>query len=142
MTPFSVKLRSLRESRGVLQKSLSISLGVGPTYLSALEKGRKQPPRNAEFFEKLRQCLQLSNDELQELQNTAIATEKLGPLAVGTSSLQLEVALHFAVCLRRIPPGQLRVITAILETIEPQPKRFQFGTSGIDQDKEHSMNNH
>lgn len=135
MTPFSVKLRSLRESRGLLQKSLSFSLGVDAAYLSALEKGRKQPPQNEEFFEKLKECLQLSNDELQELQNIAVATEKLGTLAIGTSSLQLEVGLYFAACLRWIPPRQLRAITAILETIDPQPERFNFGGSEINQER-------
>ncbi len=135
MNPFSAKLRSLRDSRGLLQKSLSISLGVSATYLSALEKGRKQPPQNKEFFEKLRQCLQLSNDELQELQNIAVATEKLGPLAIGTSSMQLELGLYFAACLRSIPPKQIRAITAILETIDPQPEKFHLGDSVIEQER-------
>lgn len=139
MNPFSVKLRSLRDSRGQRQNILARLLGVDPTYLSALEHGRKIPPQNLEFFEKLRQCLQLSNDELQELQNLAIATEMLGPLANGASPLQLEVALYFSACLQQIPPGQLRAITAILETIEPQPKRFNFGGNWVDQKKENSM---
>lgn len=122
MTPFSIKLRALRESRGVLQKSLAIALGVGPTYLSALEQGRKAPPHNVDFFEKLQRCLELSGDELSELRSLAAATETLGPLAVGTSPMQLEVAVDFASRLTWLQPKQLRAIKAILDMAEPPSK--------------------
>lgn len=122
MTPFSIKLRTLRESRGVLQKSLAINLGVGPTYLSALEKGRKAPPSNIDFYGSLRHCLQLSDEEFEELQRLGSATETLGPLAVGASPLQLEVAVDFASRLKWLQPKHLRAIKAILEMAEPPSK--------------------
>jgi HTH-type transcriptional regulator, competence development regulator len=122
MTPFSIKLKSLRESRGVLQKSLALVLGVGPSYLSALEQGRKAPPHNADFFEKLQRCLQLSTDELNELYSLATATETLGPLAVGTSPMQLEVAMYFASRITWLQPMHVRAIQAILDMAEPPSK--------------------
>lgn len=124
MTPFSIKLRSLRESRGLLQKSLAIELGVGATYLSALEQGRKLPPQNFDFFFKIQQCLELSSDELKELRNLATATEIFGPLATGSSPLQLEVALDFASRLKRLQPGHIRAIKSILDMVEPTSKAF------------------
>lgn len=118
MTPFSSKLKAFRESRGLPQKTLAFSLEVGATYLSALEQGRKSPPQNIEFFEKLKRSLHLTDSEMQELHNLAIATKTLGPLASGTSPMQLEVALAFASRLRRIPPSHLRAISAILESLD------------------------
>lgn len=118
MTPFSSRLKAYRESRGLRQKALACSLDVGQTYLSALEQGRKSPPQNIEFFEKLKGCLYLTESEMQELQNLAVATKQLGPLALGASTMQLDVALMFASRLRQIPPGHLRAIKAILELLD------------------------
>ena len=44
MTPFGAKLRSMRAERGVLLKEMAIDIGVTPTYLSALEHGRRFVP--------------------------------------------------------------------------------------------------
>ena len=118
MTPFSYKLRSLRESRGALQKSLAQEIGVSAAYLSALEKGRRTPPHNREFFKKLQHCLELSSTELDELMSSAKATHALGPLVVGTSPMQLEVAIDFAGRLTLLQPKHLRAIKAILELTE------------------------
>lgn len=115
MTPFSNKLRSLRESRGVMQKSLATSLGVGATYLSALEQGRKSPPDNAEFYSNLRNFLQLTAEESEEITRLAEATEKLGPFAIGTSPMQLAVGAEFAMRLKWLEPNHLRAIQSILE---------------------------
>ncbi|WP_061534425.1 helix-turn-helix domain-containing protein [Collimonas arenae] len=122
MTPFSIRLRSLRESRGLLQKSLASELGVGATYLSALEQGRKLPPQNLDFFARLQKSMGLSADEFQELRNLATAPEKLASLAIGTSPLQLEIALDFAARLHSLQPAHIRAIKAILDLVEPHPK--------------------
>jgi HTH-type transcriptional regulator, competence development regulator len=122
MTPFSNKLRSLRESRGILQKSLAVSLTVGATYLSALEQGRKPPPHNKEFFVALRAHLQLTEYETDELLRLAKATEILGPMANGTSPMQLDVAAQFASRLTVLEPRQLRAIQSILEMTDPPCK--------------------
>lgn len=99
-----------------------MALGVGPTYLSALEKGRKSPPHNVDFFEKLLRHLELSDDEINELRHLATATETLGPLAIGASPLQLETAVEFAARLTWLQPKQLRAIKSILDMAEPPSK--------------------
>jgi hypothetical protein len=101
-----------------MQKTLAIELGVSTTYLSALEKARKPPPRNKVFFEKLRIYLDLSEDETKELIQLASATVALGPLAVGASPLQLDLAVNFAERLIWLQPKQIRAIQAILEMTE------------------------
>jgi transcriptional regulator with XRE-family HTH domain len=44
MTPFGAKLREHRQARGLALKDMAGALGVTPTYLSALERGRRGPP--------------------------------------------------------------------------------------------------
>jgi transcriptional regulator with XRE-family HTH domain len=119
MNPFSIKLKALRESRRVMQKTLAIELGVASTYLSALEQGKKSPPQNDYFFEKIQIHLDLSSEETEELKRLAIATQALGPLATSASLLQLEVAVSFAQCLVLLQPKQIRAIQAILDMTEP-----------------------
>lgn len=122
MTPFSVKLRALRESHGLLQKTLAIELGVGTTYLSALEQGRKSPPRNDIFFEKLKNCIDLSDQQVDDLRKLAEATDVLGTLVEGASSFQVEVALNFASQLKSTQPDELRIIQAVLDMSKQRSK--------------------
>lgn len=44
MTPFGLKLRALRAERGVTLKAMAAALDVSPSYLSALELGRRGAP--------------------------------------------------------------------------------------------------
>lgn len=44
MTPFGLKLRALRAERGVTLKAMAAALDVSPSYLSALEHGRRGAP--------------------------------------------------------------------------------------------------
>ncbi|TFW08112.1 XRE family transcriptional regulator [Oxalobacteraceae bacterium OM1] len=114
MTPFSIKLRSLRESRGTQQKSLATRLRVGASYLSALEQGKKAPPQNEAFYESLRNNLDLTDEELRQLKQCVAATEMLGPFAVEATPMQLEMLLKLATGLKQLQPTQVRAINAIL----------------------------
>lgn len=44
MTPFGLKIRELREQKGITQRDLAKALGVSPAYLSALENGKRGRP--------------------------------------------------------------------------------------------------
>ena len=44
MTPFGVKIRQLRKSKGVTLKQMASALGVSSAYLSALENGKRGRP--------------------------------------------------------------------------------------------------
>jgi transcriptional regulator with XRE-family HTH domain len=44
MTPFGVRLRELRDQRGVSQTQMAADLGLSAAYLSALEHGRRPRP--------------------------------------------------------------------------------------------------
>ncbi len=45
MTPFGEKLRSLRKSKNISQKSMAAALNVSAAYLSALEHGNRGKPQ-------------------------------------------------------------------------------------------------
>jgi len=118
MTPFSIRMRNLRNSRGEKQKALAAKLGIDPANLCAIENGHRPPPRNADFYEKLRIALDLSGDELQDLLALAEATRKLGSAVSGASPDQIKVALRFSERLPDLRPSELRAIQAILDLRE------------------------
>lgn len=115
MSPFSAQLQYLRRSRGLRQKALADLLSIDAANLSAIEGGHRPPPRDKRFMEKLRVCLELSDDEFADLKLREEATKLLGPLVSGTSPDQMSLALDFLRCLTSLRPPQLRVIKAVLE---------------------------
>ena len=70
MTPFGQRLRELRAQRGILLKDMADALGVTPTYLSALEHGRRGQP-NWGFVQRVIQYFNVIWDEAEELQRLA-----------------------------------------------------------------------
>ena len=70
MTPFGEKLRELREARGVQLKDMADALGVTPTYLSALEHGRRSKP-NWSFVQRVIHYFNIIWDEADNLQRLA-----------------------------------------------------------------------
>lgn len=114
MTPFSVQLQNLRRSRGLRQKTLAGRLGMDQANLSALENAHRPPPRGADFYERLRSALELSDEEYSDLKRRAEATLCLGKVVSGATPTQIRVALQFYRCLQALGPAQLRAIEAIL----------------------------
>lgn len=73
MTPFGLKIRELRNRKGVTQKEMARDLGVSPAYLSALEHGhRGQPSWN--FVQRIIGYFNIIWDEADDLQITAFAS--------------------------------------------------------------------
>lgn len=68
MSPFAHFLKQIRGNRGYRQKDLAHSLGYEPSYLSALERGDKGPPRR-DFITRLIRGLSLNDQELAELED-------------------------------------------------------------------------
>lgn len=66
MSPFSRYLKTLRMQRGLRQKELAIQLGYEPSYLSAIERSEKGPPKD-DFVRRLIDGLSLTEDEQAEL---------------------------------------------------------------------------
>lgn len=66
MTPFADLLFHLRRSRGLRQRELADRLGLGASYISALEACRKDPPAPKQLA-RLSTALALSPEESGEL---------------------------------------------------------------------------
>ncbi len=83
MTPFGIRLRELREERGVTQKEMAAALRVSPAYLSALEHGRRGQP-TWDLLQRIITYFNIIWDEAEELQNLAAVR----PVAAGDGACQ------------------------------------------------------
>jgi len=70
MTPFGEKLRKLRAKRGVTLTEMAGALGVTPTYLSALEHGKRGRPTWF-LVQRIIAYFNVIWDEAEELQRLA-----------------------------------------------------------------------
>ena len=100
MTPFGAKLRQLRAERGVSLKAMAEALGVTPTYLSALEHGKRGVPTWF-MVQRIIAYFNVIWDEAEELQRLAeisdprvvIDTAGLDPHATELANL-LAIKIH------------------------------------------------
>ena len=98
MTPFGARLRAMRAERGVLLKDMALDIGVSPTYLSALEHGRRGRP-NWVFVQRVIAYFNVIWDDAEELMRladlshpkTVVKTSGLSPEA---TALANRLALH------------------------------------------------
>jgi transcriptional regulator with XRE-family HTH domain len=102
MTPFGAKLRTMRKERGVLLKDMAEEIGVSPTYLSALEHGRRGRP-NWVFVQRVIAYFNVIWDDAEELMRLAdLSHPRISILTAGLSPEATALANRLA---RRI--GQL-----------------------------------
>lgn len=90
MSPFSVVLRKFRRARGLTQNELAIQLGYEPSYISALERSEKGPPRQ-DFIQRLIRGLNLTEDEQTELSKALSDSKRqisLPPVSGGSKLIQ------------------------------------------------------
>lgn len=114
MNPFSKEIRSIRESKGIKQKDAADFLGYEQSYLSAIELGLKDPPKNSYFWKRLIKTYQLTADqqthlkELLDLSNRVITIPKNASEEVFYLGHQLE---HRFVTLSAV---QIQLINVVL----------------------------
>ncbi|MBX3596579.1 MAG: helix-turn-helix domain-containing protein [Rhizobiaceae bacterium] len=84
MTPFGLRIRELREQKGVSQKEMASALGVSPAYLSALEHGRRGTP-SWPLLQKMIGYFNIIWDEAEELGRLAHSSDP--KVVVDTSGL-------------------------------------------------------
>ncbi len=70
MTPFGERLRAIRAERGIPLSEMAEAIGVSPTYLSALEHGRRGRPSWG-FVQRVIQYFNVIWDDAEELQRLA-----------------------------------------------------------------------
>ncbi len=88
MTPLGVKLRELRQRKGVTLSEMAAALDVTPAYLSALEHGKRGRPTTLRLHQ-ICACFDIIWDEADDLRRLAdlshpkvtIDTSELSPEA-------------------------------------------------------------
>lgn len=110
MSPFAIFLKKLRVARGYKQKNLAHDLGYEPSYLSALERSEKGPPRE-DFVTRLIKGLDLDQTEQEQLYTALLASRR--QFSIPPTASEREYAL-----IHRLEPqlGQLHAIQ--IELIE------------------------
>jgi transcriptional regulator with XRE-family HTH domain len=114
MTPFGQAMRRLRRERGITQKQMAIALGVSPSYLSALESGKRGKP-GFDFLQRVTGYFNIIWDEADEL--FRIAAMSHPRVVVDTSGLPAEYtafANQLAAEIRKLPPGTVKAMSELL----------------------------
>ncbi|WP_298393896.1 helix-turn-helix transcriptional regulator [uncultured Azonexus sp.] len=123
MNPFAIFLRQARLSRAKAQNALAFELGYEPSYLSALERGDKGPPK-PEFINKLIHCLELTEEEQTLLRQAIEVSARQIAIPRNASSEEFRLMhqlskkvgqlhplqVHLIQCALSIPPGALESI--------------------------------
>ncbi len=115
MTPFGLRLRALREARGISQSALAAALHVSPAYLSALEHGRRGRP-TAGLIHQVNEFFGLIWDDADEL--VALARLSHPRVVVDTAGLSpaaTELANRLAREIKRLPDSSIQALAAVLD---------------------------
>lgn len=114
MTPFSAFLNELCRSRQMLQKEVAYQIGVDPSYLSALARGRKGPPSN-NFVQKLQLTLDLNEDERRALNEAVRFSQRLYRIPSDANPREHELVWQIMRLIGRLKPAQINAINEILK---------------------------
>jgi transcriptional regulator with XRE-family HTH domain len=114
MSPFARLLKELRVRRGVRQKELADRLGYEPSYLSALERSEKGPPRR-DFIERLIRGLRLDEAEQAELAAAIKASSRQISLPATASDREYGMFQQLGPQLGKLHPLQIQLIELALQ---------------------------
>lgn len=114
MTPFGERLRALRAERGLTLKEMAGELGVSPTYLSALEHGRRGRP-NWGFVQRVIQYFNVIWDDAEDLQRLAdVSHPRVVIDTAGLSPQATLLANRLARDIAGLPPERVEALLAAL----------------------------
>lgn len=120
MSPFAIFLKQLRLSRGYRQKALAHELGYEPSYLSALERSEKGPPRQ-DFIQRLIKGLNLDEIEQRELVAALDASRRQISLPAKASEAEYDLIRKLEKQLGQLQPLQIQLIEMALKIPEMVP---------------------
>lgn len=119
MSPFTITLKQFRQKRGIRQKDLALLLGYEPSYLSALERGDKGPPKQ-DFIRRLTRGLDLDDGERAELDKSLRLSRRQFSLPTKASEEEFELVHELAPHLGRLTPLQIGLIRLAIRLPENQ----------------------
>jgi transcriptional regulator with XRE-family HTH domain len=114
MSPFSLFLRQIRESRNIRQKDVAILLGFEQSYISALENGLKGIPRD-EFIQQFTKKLQLSEDEVAAMHIALANSRRTLNIPISARVAEFRLAHQFERLLGNLSEKQIQFLELALE---------------------------
>jgi transcriptional regulator with XRE-family HTH domain len=122
VTPFGARLRELRRARGVTLTGMARDMGVSPTYLSALEHGRRGRPSWA-FVQQVIQYFNVIWDDAEELQHLAqVSHPRIVIDTAGLSPAATRLANRLAGRIRHLSEPELAAMLTLLDTPTAPPE--------------------
>lgn len=117
MTPFGRRLRDLRAQRGVTLTEMAEAIGVSPTYLSALENGKRGKPTWA-LVQRIIAFFNVIWDEAEDLQRLAeLSHPKVVVDTAGLSPEATELANLLAKEIAVMPPEAIAELLGRLKIL-------------------------
>lgn len=113
MSPFAVYLRELRRQRGLKQRDAADLLGYEQSYISALERGAKGPPKR-DFIARLIRVLALNDAEQTELDEALRKSKRQVSLPCTAPVEEYELLRELEPQLGRLHPVQIKMIRQVL----------------------------
>lgn len=113
MSPFSIFLRNARLRRGLRQNQLAAQLGYEQSYISALERSQKGPPRK-DFIDRLIRGLELNDEERYELEMSLERSRRQVSLPCAASIEEYELIHELEPMLGRLNAAQIQIIRQVL----------------------------
>lgn len=118
MTPFGLRVRAMRDERGVSQKEMAAAIGVSAAYLSALEHGRRGVP-SWPLIQKIVGYFNIIWDEAEDLQRLAAASHpRVTVDTAGLSPAATLLANRLAGSISRLSEDDIAELLARLEEME------------------------
>jgi len=117
MSPFSTYLRTLRRARGLRQIELANLLGYEASYISALERSQKGPPRK-DFIGRLIRGLKLDASEQAALNQAIEASRRQISLPAQADEQEYALLHQLEPQLGRLLPLQIELIRLVLSIPE------------------------
>ena len=118
MTPFGLRVRALREEKGVTQKEMAAAIGVSAAYLSALEHGRRGVP-SWPLIQKIVGYFNIIWDEAEDLQDLAATSHpRVIVDTIGLSPSATLLANRLATVIGGLSETDIRELLDQLDKIE------------------------
>jgi len=127
MSPFAKYIRQLRIGHGYNQKSLAYHLGYEPSYISALERGQKGPPKQ-DFINRLTHGLQLTEEEQATLAQALRLSRRHISLPSQASEQEYILLHQLEPHLGHLSPLQIQLIELALHIRAGQDHHVQPST--------------
>jgi transcriptional regulator with XRE-family HTH domain len=115
MTPFGARLRALRAARGETLKAMATTIGVSPSYLSALENGRRGTPTWL-LLQRIIAHFNIIWDEAEDLQRLAALSDPRATIdTAGLAPAATALANRLAREIVHLSDSDLEAMTTILD---------------------------